>query len=123
MGRQLSFQGTLKNGFNQVTEHGARTGQPQPPIGVFRPLQKSIQHLIPEQVTYRNMLRGISPAMMSYAPLPVITGSPGAIPGISVVPREAGICDSSPRCGNLSTVFSPAPPEPFTHLGKYLPGN
>ena len=64
----LSFQRPLENGLDQVAEHGASAGQPQPPIGVLRPLQKGIQHLIPEQLPHRNLPRGIFPAMMSHAP-------------------------------------------------------
>lgn len=47
---KIAFHGTLENSLDQVTEHRPLAGEPQPAIGVSRPFQKSIQHLVAEQV-------------------------------------------------------------------------
>jgi hypothetical protein len=67
MSRELFFKGTLENGFDQVAEHGALTSQPQPAIGIFRPLQESIEHLVAEQFPYRHRAGSILASLTGYA--------------------------------------------------------
>jgi len=69
MSRELFFEGTLENGFNQVAEHGSLAGQPQAAAGVFRPLQEGIEHLVAEKFPHRHRTGEILPALTGYAPV------------------------------------------------------
>ena len=67
MSGKLRFQCPFQNGLYQVAEHRPFPGQPQPPGRFFRPLQKSIEHLIADQIPHRHLARGVLPVMMSSA--------------------------------------------------------
>jgi len=56
---QLRFQRTLQHRLDQLAQHAALTGQPQPPGLVPRPLQQRIQQPVIDQLPQRSLpLRG-----------------------------------------------------------------
>jgi hypothetical protein len=66
---KLAFQGTLENSLDQIPEHGPLAGKPQPAVSVSRPLQKSVQQLVAEQVPHPCPARQILAALIRYVPV------------------------------------------------------
>jgi hypothetical protein len=59
VGGQLRLQRPLEHRPDQLTQHRALTGQPQPPGRVFRPFQQRVQQPVVHQLPQRrNLLPG-----------------------------------------------------------------